>query len=117
MDVETGSQVEDTRKDNGDNMISRKPCVGGYGGVEDRSTWVRIQPSTKNLQWAELSFNPVVTFVSLAIILAFALWAMLMPQEANTEFAAWKAWVGFKFTWLYIGSQVNNKIFLNCISS
>jgi len=105
MDVETGSQVEDTRKDNGDNMISRKPCVGGYGGVEDRSTWVRIQPSTKNLQWAELSFNPVVTFVSLAIILAFALWAMLMPEEANTEFAAWKAWVGFKFTWLYIGSQ------------
>ena len=103
MDVETGSQVEDTKTCRKE---EKEKVCGGYGGVEDRSTWVRIQPTTKNLEWAELSFNPVVTFVSLAIILAFALWAMLMPEEANTEFAAWKAWVGFKFTWLYIGSQV-----------
>ena len=56
--------------------------------------------------WCELSFNPVVTFISLAIILGFALWAMLLPETANTEFANWQSWVGLNFTWLYIGSQV-----------
>ena len=78
----------------------------GYGGVVDKSTWVRLQPNSKNLQWAELSFNPVVTFSSLAIILAFAAWAMVLPAQANAEFANWQAWVGLHFTWLYIGSQV-----------
>jgi len=83
----------------------RKAYGGGYGGVLDRSSWVKIQPSSKSLQWAELSFNPVVSFVSFAIILAFALWAMLLPEDANSEFSAWKSWIGLNFTWLYIGSQ------------
>ena len=30
----------------------------------------------------------------------------LRPEEANSEFAAWKLWVGNNCTWLYIGSQV-----------
>jgi len=71
-----------------------KIYVCGYGGVEDKSTWVRLQPHSKNLQWAELSFNPVVTFTSLAIILAFAAWAMVLPARANAEFANWQSWVG-----------------------
>ena len=47
-------------------------------------------------------FNPVVTFVSLSIILAFSLWAMVMPEEASEEFAALKSWVGNNCSWLYI---------------
>ena len=101
--MESGNQeAEDVRG---------KPHVGGYGEVEDKSTWVRLQPSSKNLQWAELSFNPVVTFISLAIILAFAVWAMVLPADANAEFANWQSWVGLHFTWLYIGSQVAIAIF------
>ena len=107
MDLEVGSKAEDTNGYNEKHKGAKKPLAGGYGGVEDRSTWVRIQPSNKSLQWAELSFNPVVTFVSLAIIFAFALWAMILPESANTEFADWKSWVGKNFTWLYIGSQVD----------
>ena len=49
--------------------------ISGYGGVQDRSVWIRVHLSSKYLQWAELSFNPVVTFVSLSILLAFSLWA------------------------------------------
>ena len=109
MDLENGSKAEDIFENIEESKpISAKPHVGGYGGVEDKSTWIRLQPSSKALQWMELSFNPVVTFVSLAIILAFALWAMLLPENANAEFAHWKSWVGLNFTWLYIGSQVGD---------
>jgi choline-glycine betaine transporter len=105
MDLEVGTTAQDTKDMEKQRAIKKKPLAGGYGGVEDRSTWVRIQPSHKNFQWAELWFNPVVTFVSLSIILAFALWAMILPDDANAEFADWKTWVGTNFTWLYIGSQ------------
>ena len=83
----------------------RKDFVGGYGGIKDLSVWTRLEPSTSWLRWANLSFNPVVTIISLGIIIGFAVWAMMMPEEANAEFAAWKLWVGVNFTWLYIGSQ------------
>ena len=106
MDLENGTRTENIPNKESKERAMNKPLVGGYGGVEDRSTWIRLKPSNKNLQWMELAFNPVVTFVSLAIILAFALWAMILPDKANTEFAQWKTWVGFNFTWLYIGSQV-----------
>ena len=80
--------------------------LGGYGGVKDKSSWMRLEPSNKYFKWFQLSFNPVVTFLSLAIILAFSLWAMILPEVASTEFSYWKSWVELKFTWLYIGSQV-----------
>ena len=80
---------------------------GGFGGVKDQSIWIRFQPRNRYFNWLKLSFNPVVTLLSLAIILAFSLWAIILPDEASTEFAQWKDWVGFNFTWLYIGSQVN----------
>jgi len=106
MDLENGTRSKDV--DGYIQELKTKPDkrqTGGYGGVVDRSTWMRLQPSSKHFQWAQLSFNPVVTFISLAIVLAFALWAMLLPEVANTEFGNWKTWVGFNFTWLYIGSQ------------
>ena len=99
--------MENENRNKDDDGVGRKPHVGGYGGVQDRSTWVRLKPNSKNFQWAELSFNPVVTFISLAIILAFAVWAMVLPADANAEFANWQSWVGLNFTWLYIGSQVS----------
>ena len=97
MDAEAGVEKVDR---------GRKDVSGGYGGVEDRSMWTKLQPSTKGLKWANLAFNPVVTITSLALIIGFAVWAMVKPEEANIEFAAWKTWVGNNFTWLYIGSQV-----------
>ena len=100
MDSEQGN-----KKWNNDEVLAKKSQSVGYGGVTDRSTWVRIKPSIEALQWAELSFNPVVTIVSLVVILGFAVWAMLLPDSANAEFASWKSWVGNNFTWLYIGSQ------------
>ena len=45
----------------------------GYGGVKDKSLWTKIGTKSCTL----LSFNPVVTIISLAIILGFAVWAML----------------------------------------
>merc|ERR1719245_2928380 len=56
------------------------------------------------MKWMELYFNPVVTLVSLTIILAFSIWAIMLPENANAEFAAWKFWVGSNFSWLYIGA-------------
>ena len=106
MDLETGSKAKDASVYYKKPKRMKKPLAGGYGGVVDRSTWIRIKPSNKSLQWAELSFNPVVTFVSLAIILAFALWAMILPEDANTKFVFWKYWIGKNFSWLYIGSMV-----------
>ena len=108
MDLENGTEDIPRYIKESNQRAIKQPLAGGYGGVEDRSTWIRLQPSNKNFQWLELAFNPVVTFISLAIILAFALWAMILPDKANTEFAQWKTWVGFNFTWLYIGSQVGD---------
>ena len=75
------------------------------GRVEDKSIWIKINPKNKYFSWFRLSFNPVVTLISLTIILAFSMWAMMTPERASTEFQQWKTWVGLKFTWLYIGSQ------------
>ena len=79
---------------------------GAYGGVKDQSSWVRIRPSAKCLQWMELAFNPVVSLCSLLLILGFVVWAMVWPEAAGQEFTLWKSWVGYNFTWLYIGAQV-----------
>ena len=73
---------------------------GGYGYVKDESSWVNLGSGP-----FLLSFNPVVTGVSLAAILGFAVWAIVMPSEASVEFSNWKTWVGNEFTWLYILSQ------------
>ena len=111
MDVETGTQMKGEREYTTKTQGARKPWSGGYGVVEDKSTWVRVRPSNKYLLWAELSFNPVVTFVSLVIILAFSIWAIMLPEEANAEFAAWKFWIGTNFSWLYIGATVSHRYF------
>lgn len=89
-----------------------KMWVGAYGGVEDQSTWVRVRPSTKWLQWAEFAFNPVVSITSLILILGFVAWAMVRPSEASTEFALWKSWVGQNFTWFYVGAQNGWMVFV-----
>ena len=90
----TRNGTEDGRR--ADQPVDR----GGYGDVKDESSWVNLGSGP-----LRLSFNPVVTGISLAAILGFAVWAMVMPSEAAAEFSNWKAWVGNEFTWLYIGSQ------------
>ena len=103
MDLEAGLEDLNEGICVADNpQTEERTRISGYGGVQDRSVFIRVNPRSKYLQWAEVSFNPVVTFVSLSIILAFSLWAMVMPEEASEEFAAWKSWVGNNCSWLYI---------------
>ena len=93
MDLEAGPEDLNEGISVADNpQTEERTRISGYGGVQDRSAWIRLKPSSKYMQWAELSFNPVVTFVSLSI----------MPEEASEEFAAWKSWVGNNCSWLYI---------------
>jgi len=96
-DLEAGEAKETTK--------SISMWVGAYGGVEDQSTWVRLTPSSKWMQWAEVAFNPIVSLASLILILGFVVWAMVCPEIAHDEFSIWKSWVGLNFTWLYVGAQ------------
>jgi len=110
VDTSRVEEVEDNyRRQNGVDIDGgekkdQSKVYKGYGLVEDKSTWVRLKPTNKKLQWAELSFNPVVTGISLSIVLAFIIWAMVLPEQASTEFKEWKSWIGLNFTWFYIGS-------------
>ena len=58
----------------------------GYGVIEDRSLWLR--PKFGRL--GEIRLNPVVYVLSLSIIIAFVVWAMIFPAEAKEEFGSWK---------------------------
>jgi len=82
-----------------------RPIKGGYTHIEDKSLWLKVKFENKWLQWLELSLNPIVTLLSLIIVIAFIIWAILIPEVANTEIGSWKSWIGHNFTWLYIGSQ------------
>jgi len=76
-----------------------------YTNSRDKSLWFTIKYEHRLLRWVEVSLNPIVTVVSMACILAFVIWSILMPDVASAEFNAWQAWIGKHFTWLYIGSQ------------
>lgn len=52
-----------------------------------------------------LHFNPVVSFCSIILVIAFILWCILEPVHANSSFKSAKTWVTMTFTWLYVGSQ------------
>ena len=41
----------------------------------------KFHPPDQYLQWAELSFNPIVTGVSLVVILLFCVWTILNKGE------------------------------------
>ena len=68
---------------------------------------ISITLPTQYLQWAELSFNPIVTGISLLVILSFSVFAISQPDDAKAEFVSWKNWIGVSFTWLYIGAMVS----------
>ena len=64
----------------------------GYGVIEDRSLWVR----QKFGRLGEVRLNPVVYVLSLSIIIAFVVWAMIFPAEAKEEFGSWKVGIFFR---------------------
>jgi len=71
----------------------------------DKSLWIKWKSPNRILSLFEVALNPVVTFASLLIIIAFVSWSMAKPDLAKDEFGAWQSWIGKSFTWLYIGSQ------------
>ncbi|KAJ7373012.1 hypothetical protein OS493_015482 [Desmophyllum pertusum] len=77
--------------------------------ASERCRWVRI-----NWKWGTiggrklgifLRFNPVVTFLSAAIIWFFVIWCAVQADVANKEMAKWMVWITETFTWMYIGTQ------------
>lgn len=75
----------------------------------ERCRWVRV-----NWKWGQigstqigifLRFNPVVTFLSAAIIWFFVIWCAVQADVANKEMSKWMLWITETFTWMYIGTQ------------
>ena len=62
----------------------------GYGPIEDKSLWLRGSLPGCLAKLGGVRLNPLVTFFSLAVILAFVTWAILEPAQANTELNTWK---------------------------
>ena len=52
-----------------------------------------------------LRFNPVVTFVSAAVIWFFVIWCSVKSEVAYNEMTGWMAWITETCTWMYIGTQ------------
>lgn len=52
-----------------------------------------------------LRFNPLVSFLSAAIIWGFVIWCVVKSEAASEEMGRWKIWITEKFTWMYIGTQ------------
>ena len=50
-------------------------------------------------------FNPLVSLLSAAIIWAFVVWCIVLPEDSLAEISKWKTWVTEKWTWLYVGTQ------------
>ena len=72
--------------------------------VSARFRWLRV--SKKFGRFAlHIRVNPVVTFVSAAIIWAFVIWCSAKPAVALAEMKSWMAWITHTCTWVYIGSQ------------
>ena len=72
--------------------------------VSARFRWLRV--SKKFGRFAlNIRVNPVVTFVSAAIIWAFVIWCSAKPVFALAEMKSWMAWITHTCTWVYIGSQ------------
>ena len=77
--------------------------------ASERFRWFRV-----NWKWGTirnvkigifLRFNPVVTFLSAAIIWSFVIWCAVDADKANAEMSKWMLWITEVFTWMYIGTQ------------
>ena len=77
--------------------------------ASERFRWLKV-----NWKWGKigrvqfglfLRFNPVVTFLSAAIIWFFVIWCAVQADVANKEMSKWMLWITETFTWMYIGTQ------------
>lgn len=50
-------------------------------------------------------FNPVITFVSCAILWGFVIWAMIAQEDATEDTQETQEWVTDVWNWLYMSSQ------------
>ncbi|XP_063675063.1 uncharacterized transporter Mb0941-like [Bolinopsis microptera] len=68
--------------------------------IKDQSLWFKCGYGP-----LKLKLNPVVTIMSVVIIVAFILWCVLESAHALVSFNTAKTWITMTFTWLYVGSQ------------
>ena len=90
-------------------------CLRRSGNMEidenasERFRWLRVNwkwGTIKNVKIGIfLRFNPVVTFLSAAIIWFFVIWCAVQADVANREMSKWMLWITEVFTWMYIGTQ------------
>ena len=77
--------------------------------ASERFRWFRVNWKWGTIRNAKigifLRFNPVVTFLSAAIIWSFVIWCAVDADKANTEMSKWMLWITQVFTWMYIGTQ------------
>lgn len=77
--------------------------------TSDRCRWIKV-----NWKWGQigrvqlgifLRFNPVVTFLSAAIIWSMVIWCTVQAKFAKEEMSRWTLWITEVFTWMYIGTS------------
>lgn len=72
--------------------------------ASEKFRWFRISWKCGRFAF-NLRFNPVVTFLSAAIIWAFVIWCSMDAKDAKEAMVTWMAWITHTCTWIYIGSQ------------
>ena len=66
--------------------------------------WLRVSWKCGRFAF-NLRFNPVVTFLSAAIIWFFVIWCSVQADVALVEMTKWMKWITHTCTWMYIGTQ------------
>ena len=74
---------------------------------QDKSLWTKFNAPL----FAEIRFNPVVSFCAISLIWAFVIICAVHGKEV--PFKEWRGWVVDTFTWMYIGAE--NVFFLFAI--
>ena len=70
----------------------------------EKFRWIRLSRTFGRFSF-NLRFNPVVTFVSAAIIWFFVIWCSVQADVALDEMSKWMKWITNTCTWMYIGTQ------------
>ena len=70
----------------------------------EKFRWIRLNWTFGRFSF-NLRFNPVVTFVSAAIIWSFVIWCSVDADVALKQLTSWMTWITYTCTWMYIGTQ------------
>lgn len=72
--------------------------------ASEKLRWLRVSWKCGRFAF-NLRFNPVVTFLSAAIIWFFVIWCSVQTDVASDEMKKWMKWITHTCTWMYIGTQ------------